>query len=41
LLRVFVDMGDSESARNTLQEIREEGTVAQQQEAEALFAELG
>ncbi len=40
LLRVFVDMGDTESALNTLEEIREEGNVAQKAEAEALFAEL-
>ncbi|WP_053980463.1 FimV/HubP family polar landmark protein [Marinagarivorans algicola] len=41
LLRVFVDMGDTESALNTLEEIREEGNDNQKQEAEALFAELG
>lgn len=41
LLRVFVDMGDTESALNTLEEIREEGTDAQKKEAEELFAELG
>ncbi|BCD96730.1 FimV/HubP family polar landmark protein [Marinagarivorans cellulosilyticus] len=41
LLRVFVDMGDTESALNTLEEIREEGNDAQKQEAESLFAELG
>ena len=40
LLRVFVDMGDTESALNTLEEIREEGNGAQKAEAEALFAEL-
>lgn len=41
LLRVFVDMGDTESALNTLEEIREEGNDAQKKEAEELFAELG
>ncbi len=41
LLRVFVDMGDTESALNTLEEIREEGNDVQKQEAEELFAELG
>jgi pilus assembly protein FimV len=41
LLRVFVDMGDTESALNTLEEIREEGTESQRKEAESLFAEIG
>lgn len=41
LLRVFVDMGDTESALNTLGEIREEGNGDQKKEAEELFASLG
>ncbi len=41
LLRVFVDMGDSDSAMNTLEEIMEAGDDNQKKEAERLVAQLG
>jgi pilus assembly protein FimV len=40
LLRAFVDMGDEDSARHTLEEILEEGSQEQRQQAEDLFARL-
>ncbi len=40
LLRAFVEMGDEDSAKHTLNEILEEGTAEQRQQAEALFARL-
>lgn len=40
LLRAFVDMGDEDSARHTLEEILEEGTEEQRKQANALMARI-
>lgn len=40
LLRAFVDMGDEDSARHTLDEILEEGTAEQRKQANALMARI-
>jgi pilus assembly protein FimV len=40
LARAYMDMGDPEGARNILEEVLNEGSVAQKQEAERLIASL-
>jgi len=40
LARAYMDMGDPEGARNILEEVLSEGSVAQKQEAERLIASL-
>ncbi len=40
LARAYMDMGDPEGARNILEEVLTEGSVAQRQEAERLIASL-
>jgi pilus assembly protein FimV len=40
LARAYMDMGDPEGARNILEEVLNEGSVAQRQEAERLIASL-
>lgn len=40
LLRAFVDMGDEDSARHTLEEILEEGTEEQRKQANSLMARI-
>ncbi|HUN75033.1 MAG TPA: FimV/HubP family polar landmark protein [Steroidobacteraceae bacterium] len=40
LARAYMDMGDPEGARNILEEVLTEGSVAQKQEAERLIASL-
>ena len=40
LLRAFVDMGDEDSAKHTLEEIREEGTDEQRKQAKALMERI-
>lgn len=40
LAQAFLDMGDSEQARNILQEVIQDGTVNQQQQANAMLAQL-
>ena len=41
LARAYVDMGDPDGARSILNEVLEEGSDSQQQEARQLLAELG
>ena len=40
LARAYMDMGDPEGARNILEEVMHEGSVAQRQEAERLMESL-
>jgi pilus assembly protein FimV len=40
LLRAFVDMGDEDSAKHTLEEIMEEGSEEQRKQASALMARI-
>ncbi|HMU67095.1 MAG TPA: FimV/HubP family polar landmark protein, partial [Cellvibrionaceae bacterium] len=40
LLRAFVDMGDEDSAKHTLEEILEEGTEEQRKQARALMERI-
>ena len=41
LARAYIDMGDSEGARDILQEVMKEGASEQQEDARKLLAELG
>ena len=40
LARAYMDMGDPEGARNILEEVMHEGSVAQKQEAQRLLESL-
>jgi pilus assembly protein FimV len=40
LARAYMDMGDPEGARNILEEVLHEGSVAQKQEAQRLLQSL-
>jgi pilus assembly protein FimV len=40
LARAYMDMGDPEGARNILEEVMQEGSVAQKQEAQRLIESL-
>ena len=40
LARAYMDMGDPEGARNILEEVLHEGSVAQKQEAQRLMESL-
>ena len=40
LARAYMDMGDPEGARNILEEVMSEGSVAQKQEAQRLLESL-
>ena len=40
LARAYVEMGDKEGAKGILEEVLEEGSEAQKQEAQTLIAEI-
>ena len=41
LARAYMDMGDPDGARSILQEVLEEGTPGQKQEAQRLLSSIG